>query len=60
MTAPATPSRYSHVTGWGLALPEKIVTNDDLSKTLDTSDAWITERTGIKERRIGGTNKDIA
>jgi len=60
MTAPATPSRYSHVTGWGLALPEKIVTNDDLSKTLDTSDAWITERTGIKERRIGGTTKDLA
>jgi 3-oxoacyl-[acyl-carrier-protein] synthase-3 len=33
-------------------LPPKIVTNDDLSKTLDTSDEWITSRTGIKERRI--------
>ncbi|MGH3733871.1 MAG: beta-ketoacyl-ACP synthase III [Acidimicrobiales bacterium] len=42
-------------TGWGIALPERIVTNDELSQTLPTSDAWIQERTGIKERRIGGT-----
>jgi 3-oxoacyl-[acyl-carrier-protein] synthase III len=48
------------VTGWGIALPDKIVTNDDLSLTLDTSDAWITERTGIKERRIGGTTSGLA
>ena len=41
--------------GWGIGLPERIVTNDELSQTLDTSDEWITERTGIKERRIGGT-----
>lgn len=53
-------ARHTHVTGWGIALPEKIVTNDDLSKTLDTSDTWITERTGIKERRIGGSTKDLA
>ncbi len=42
-------------TGWGTAVPDRVVTNDDLSKTLDTSDEWITERTGIKERRIGGS-----
>ncbi len=41
--------------GWGIALPDRIVTNDELSKTLDTSDEWITERTGIRERRIGGS-----
>jgi 3-oxoacyl-[acyl-carrier-protein] synthase-3 len=41
--------------GWGTAVPDRVVTNDDLSKTLDTSDEWITERTGIKERRIGGS-----
>jgi 3-oxoacyl-[acyl-carrier-protein] synthase-3 len=41
--------------GWGIALPDRIVTNDELSQTLDTSDEWITERTGIRERRIGGT-----
>jgi 3-oxoacyl-[acyl-carrier-protein] synthase III len=41
--------------GWGIALPERIVTNDELSLTLPTSDEWIRERTGIRERRIGGT-----
>ena len=41
--------------GWGIGLPDRIVTNDELSLTLETSDAWITERTGIRERRIGGS-----
>ena len=40
------------VGGTGAYLPEKILTNKDLEKSLDTSDAWITERTGIRERRI--------
>ena len=40
------------VAGTGAYLPEKILTNKDLEKSLDTSDAWITERTGIRERRI--------
>ena len=41
----------SKITGSGFYVPENIVTNDDLSKLMDTSDEWITERTGIKERR---------
>jgi 3-oxoacyl-[acyl-carrier-protein] synthase-3 len=45
--------------GWGVAVPERIVTNDELSKTLDTSDDWIAERTGIRERRIGGSAKSL-
>lgn len=45
--------------GWGIAVPDRIVTNDELSQTLDTSDEWITERTGIRERRIGGTTKSL-
>lgn len=48
------------ITGWGMALPDKIVTNDDLAATMDTSDAWITERTGIRERRVGGTTSQLA
>lgn len=48
------------ITGWGAALPNKVVTNADLSKTLDTNDDWIVERTGIRERRIGGTTAGLA
>ena len=44
---------YAHITGWGMAVPEEILTNDDLAKIVDTSDEWITTRTGIRERRIG-------
>jgi 3-oxoacyl-[acyl-carrier-protein] synthase-3 len=43
---------FARITGTGSYLPSKIVTNFDLEKTLDTSDEWITARTGIKERRI--------
>ncbi|MGC2168125.1 MAG: beta-ketoacyl-ACP synthase III, partial [Acidimicrobiales bacterium] len=42
-----------------IALPERIVTNEELSQTLPTSDEWIRERTGIRERRIGGTVTDL-
>lgn len=41
----------SRITGLGRYVPENVVTNDDLSKLMDTNDAWIQERTGIKERR---------
>ena len=41
----------SKITGLGFYVPENIVTNDDLSKMMDTNDEWIQERTGIKERR---------
>jgi len=44
--------KYARITGTGSYLPTKVVTNFDLEKTLDTSDEWITARTGIKERRI--------
>ena len=50
----------SRVSGWGTALPDKVVTNADLEATLDTSDAWIVERTGIRERHIGGTTAELA
>ena len=41
----------SRIKGLGFYVPENVVTNDDLSKLMDTSDEWIQERTGIKERR---------
>jgi len=44
--------KFSKIIGTGSYLPEKIVTNADLEKILDTSDQWIQERTGIRERRI--------
>ena len=40
------------ITGTGMSFPEKVVTNHDFEKIVDTNDQWITERTGIKERRI--------
>lgn len=48
------------ITGWGRALPEKIVTNADLAKTIDTSDEWIRERTGIERRHIGGSTASLS
>jgi 3-oxoacyl-[acyl-carrier-protein] synthase-3 len=44
----------------GTALPEKVVTNNDLAQYLDTSDEWITERTGIRQRHIGSTTGELA
>ena len=43
---------FAHITGWGMAVPDNVLTNDDLAKRVDTNDAWIRERTGIRERRI--------
>jgi 3-oxoacyl-[acyl-carrier-protein] synthase-3 len=50
----------AEVASIGTALPAHVVTNDDLSRTLDTSDEWIRERTGIRERRIAGPNESLA
>ena len=46
------PNTYAAITGWGACMPPAVLTNDDLSTFLDTSDEWITSRTGMKERRI--------
>ena len=51
---------YSRIIGTGSALPEKKVTNKDLEKIMDTSDSWIRERTGIRERRIVGPGETTA
>lgn len=51
---------YAHITGWGMAVPEKVLTNDDLSKIVDTNDEWIRTRTGIRERRIASEEQSSA
>ncbi|HTT03756.1 MAG TPA: beta-ketoacyl-ACP synthase III [Steroidobacteraceae bacterium] len=54
---------YSRIIGTGSYLPERVLTNFDLEKRMDTSDAWIRERTGIVSRRIaaeGESNTDMA
>jgi 3-oxoacyl-[acyl-carrier-protein] synthase III len=51
--------RKISITGLGVHVPEKIVTNDDLAKLVDTNDQWIVERTGIKERRIAADNEAL-
>jgi len=54
---------YSRIAGTGSYLPEKVLTNDDLAKFVDTSDEWISTRTGIRERHIaadGETTCDLA
>ncbi len=43
---------FSRIVGTGSYLPPRVVTNEELSRTLDTSDAWIQERTGIRQRHI--------
>ena len=50
----------SVVTGVGGYLPEQVVTNDDLAKIVDTSDAWITERSGIRKRHRAGPNQPVS
>ncbi len=55
--------KYSRIIGTGSYLPEKVLTNADLEKMVDTSDEWIFSRTGIRERRIaaeGQTTSDLA
>lgn len=49
---------YSRITGLGYYVPDNVVTNNDLSKWMDTSDEWIQERTGIQERRYFSYGKD--
>ncbi len=50
-------SRYARITGWGKYVPEKVLTNDDLARMVDTSDEWITAHTGIKRRHIRSSHE---
>ena len=48
-------SHYSAITGWGMSVPEKVLTNAELERMVETTDEWITSRTGIKQRHIAGS-----
>jgi 3-oxoacyl-[acyl-carrier-protein] synthase-3 len=49
--------RYAAITGWGMYVPERVLTNHDLAGMVDTSDEWIVTRTGIRERRIAAPHE---
>src|SRR6476661_8864492 len=53
----ARSQRTVSIVGTGSYVPERVLTNEDLSKIVDTSDEWITTRTGIKERRIAAKDE---
>ena len=50
-------SRFSRIVGTGGYLPSRVLTNDEIARTVDTSDAWIVERTGIRERRVADSSE---
>ena len=50
-------ARYAQIIGWGKYLPQKVLTNKDLERLVNTSDAWIVSRTGIRERRIAANDE---
>ncbi|MFP5316888.1 MAG: beta-ketoacyl-ACP synthase III [Acidimicrobiia bacterium] len=56
----SVPGRRAAVAGWGVAVPETRLTNDDWAQRVDTSDAWIRERTGIVERRVAAEGETTA
>ncbi len=51
---------YAHITGWGMAVPERVLTNQELAAMVDTSDEWIVSRTGIRERHIASSAETTA
>ena len=59
MIGSANGNRVS-ITGLGSSVPERIVTNDELAKLVDTSDEWIVTRTGIRERRVAGPGEALS
>ncbi len=46
--------QYAAITGWGMSVPDRVLTNADLERMVETSDEWIVSRTGIRERRVVG------
>ena len=53
-------TRYAHITGWGMAVPKQVLTNEQIAQFVDTSDDWIFSRSGIRERRIAEEHESTA
>jgi 3-oxoacyl-[acyl-carrier-protein] synthase III len=53
-------TQYSAITGWGMYVPEKILTNADMERIVDTTDEWITARTGIKQRHVASSGESAS
>jgi len=53
-------ARFAHITGWGMAVPDKVLNNLDLSQMVETTDEWIISRTGIRERHIAADHETTA
>ena len=56
----SAPPRSVRITGWGCYAPERVLTNADLERLVDTSDEWIQTRTGIRERRVAAPHETTA
>ena len=56
----AAARNYAHIIGWGMAVPEKALTNDEISAFVETNDEWIYARTGIRQRYIAGESESTA
>jgi len=50
--------RCAQITGWGMAVPERVLTNAELAKVVDTTDEWIVSRTGIQQRHVVASEKE--
>jgi 3-oxoacyl-[acyl-carrier-protein] synthase III len=59
-TGVTSPPRSVRITGWGSYVPERVLTNADLERMVDTSDEWIRTRTGIRERRVAAPHETTA
>ena len=53
-------NRYAHITGWGMSVPARVLTNADIAQMVDTTDEWILSRTGIQERHIANDDQSTA
>ena len=57
---PGGPPRSVRISGWGSYVPERVLSNADLERLVDTSDEWIRTRTGIRERRVAAPHETTA